>query len=43
MYPCIRETYGGFFEVVCRSEDRQLTFRDHPYRLIRQLTLEDTL
>jgi hypothetical protein len=30
MYPCIRQTYGGFFEVVCRSEDRQLTFRDPP-------------
>src|SRR5215218_4724221 len=30
MYACFLETGRGFFGVVCRSEDRPLTFRDPP-------------
>jgi hypothetical protein len=30
MYACIHETEAGFFEGVCRLEDRPLTFRDPP-------------
>jgi hypothetical protein len=30
MYACVLGTSGGFFEGVCRLEDRPLIFRDPP-------------
>jgi hypothetical protein len=40
MYACFRETGRGFFDGVCRVEDRPPTSRDPPLRLtLRELTL----
>jgi hypothetical protein len=33
MYACIPEIGGGFFEGVCRRENRPLAFRDPPLPL----------
>jgi hypothetical protein len=41
MYACILEYGRGFFEGVCRLENRLLSFRDPPHPGIRELTLED--
>jgi hypothetical protein len=38
MYACIPETGRGFFEGVCRRENRLRTFRDRPHSSIRELT-----
>jgi hypothetical protein len=44
MYACIPEIGGGFFEVVCRLEDRPHTFHDPPPILaLHALTLVGTL
>jgi len=42
MYACTCEPGRGFFEGVCRLEERQLTFRDPPRPSIRESTLKGT-
>jgi hypothetical protein len=43
MYACAREIGGGFFEGVCRLEDRLRTFRDPPPMLAIREVIGDGL
>jgi hypothetical protein len=43
MYACISETGSGFFEGVCKQENRQLTFRDPPHSDGQATMLDNTL